>query len=76
MNRFSTIFAYWSAILTIALIFPASAYAYIDLGTGSYIIQILLGGLLGGLLGLKIYWKKILSFFRRSPQRNDEPHEG
>jgi hypothetical protein len=31
----------------------------IDLGTGSLIIQILIGSVAGGLLALKMSWKKI-----------------
>ena len=39
------------------------AHAYIDPGTGSYIIQVLIGGLLGAAFALKIYWKKVKAYF-------------
>ena len=35
-----------------------TAYAYLDPGTGSMILQILLGGLAGGAVVLKLYWHK------------------
>ncbi len=39
--------------------------AYIDLGAGSLIIQLLIAGLVGGLFLVKIYWKKVKAFFKR-----------
>jgi len=42
---------------------PPEAYAYLDPGTGSYIFQLLIAGLLGGLLAIKIFWSSIKKFF-------------
>ena len=39
----------------------SSASAYLDPGTGSMILQILLGGLAGLALAGKLYWHKLLS---------------
>jgi len=36
-----------------------NAHAYIDPASGSYLLQFLLAGLLGGLFALKMYWKKL-----------------
>lgn len=41
---------------------------YLDPGTGSFIIQILLAGLLGIGVAVKIYWKKIVAFFKRDKE--------
>jgi len=41
------------------------AHAYIDPSTGSYILQILLAGLLGALFTLKIFWRNFKGFFGR-----------
>jgi hypothetical protein len=41
-----------------------NAYAYLDPGTGSYLLQILLASLLGAIFSIKIYWVKIKSFVR------------
>lgn len=38
---------------------------YLDPGSGSFLIQILLAGLLGIGVAVRIYWKKIVSFFKR-----------
>lgn len=39
---------------------------YLDPGTGSFIIQILLAGLLGIGVAVKVYWKKIMTYFKRN----------
>lgn len=46
------------------------AYAYLDAGTGSMLLQLLLGGVGGVLMVGKLYWQRIKSFFVR---RKDEP---
>ena len=38
--------------------------AYIDPGTGSLIIQVLIGALVGGLVAAKIFWTRIKGFFK------------
>ncbi len=35
------------------------AHAYIDPGTGSYVLQLIIAGLLGAAFAVKIYWKRI-----------------
>jgi hypothetical protein len=40
-------------------------YAYIDPGTGSFIIQLILGFLFGGLFAVKLFWSSIKRFFRK-----------
>jgi len=39
--------------------------AYLDPGSGSFIIQMLLAGLLGIGVGVRIYWKKIVALFNK-----------
>jgi hypothetical protein len=39
--------------------FSESAFAYIDSGTGSLLLQGLLAAIVGALVGIKFYWKKI-----------------
>jgi len=54
------------------IFFFDTAYAYIDPGLGSYILQILLAGLLGGLYLLRQYWAKVKSLMK-SLFRRDTP---
>ena len=46
-------------------VLPSSAHAYIDPGSGSVFLQIVLGGVSGLLVLLKLYWGRVKSFFRR-----------
>ena len=39
------------------------AYAYLDPGTGSMLLQIILGGAAGVLLVLKLYWHRLKRYF-------------
>lgn len=48
----------------LSFVFPAPAQAYLDPGTGSYITQLLIGSLVGGLYLLKIYFTKIVTFIK------------
>lgn len=41
------------------LFFTKPAFAYLDPGTGSYVLQLLLGGLFGLLYLIKMKWRKI-----------------
>ncbi|MCP5047974.1 MAG: hypothetical protein GY940_12430, partial [bacterium] len=43
--------------------FTIRGYSYIDPGTGSYLIQIIIAGLVGASLGIKLFWRKIKDFF-------------
>jgi hypothetical protein len=47
--------------------------AYLDPGSGSFILQILIAALFGGLFLLKTFWKKIVNFFRG--KSGEEPVE-
>ena len=46
-------------LILLSLVFPSNAHAYLDPGTGSYFIQIIIGGLLGGLFLTKTFWANI-----------------
>ena len=44
------------------LVSPVSSYAYIDPGTGSFVLQLLIAGFLGAIFYLKFYWRKVKLF--------------
>ena len=59
------------------LILTSSAFAYIDLGTGSYIFQMLMAGLFGSLFVMKATWRNIKMYLARwfsgsSPDRDEQ----
>jgi hypothetical protein len=38
--------------------------AYIDPGTGSMLLQVIVGGVAAAAVGLKLFWSRLLGFFR------------
>ena len=42
-------------------------YGYLDPGTGSVAIQVILGGIVALLATVKLYWARITSWLRRKP---------
>ncbi|HYH19876.1 MAG TPA: hypothetical protein VD995_14775 [Azospirillum sp.] len=41
----------------------SSAYAYLDPGTGSMLIQGVIGAIVGGWVAARLYWGKLRDFF-------------
>lgn len=56
-------------MLWFLLVSTRSAYAYLDAGSGSMILQILLGGLAGIAVILKLFWQRILRLFGIKKQK-------
>ena len=51
-----------------SVVLPAPAWAYLDPGSSSMIVQIVLGGVAGLVVLAKLYWRRLLVFLRlRSP---------
>ena len=48
-------------------------HAYIDPGTGSYILQIIVAGMLGAAYALKIYWAKVWLFLTSKFSGSQDP---
>ena len=44
---------------------------YLDPGSGSFIIQLIIASLLGAALVFRTSWSKIKSFFKRTPDQTD-----
>jgi hypothetical protein len=44
-------------------ILTSPAYAYLDPGTGSMLLQVLLGGVAGVALAGRLYWHRLLALF-------------
>tara|TARA_Y100000996_G_C22398789_1_gene592269 strand:- start:397 stop:600 length:204 start_codon:yes stop_codon:yes gene_type:complete len=55
----------------ILFFFSTRAYAYIDPGTGSIIIQAIIGAIAATSLTVKIYWQKIKAFFKKKKENKD-----
>ena len=62
-NAFLQALAFWIEKNEVSL-------AYLDPGTGSILLQAVIGGIAAGLVGVRMYWKRITRFFR--PGATDE----
>ena len=48
---------------------------YIDPGSGSYLIQAIVAGVLGAAFWIKMSWHRIKDFFGGNKMKTDEPKE-
>jgi hypothetical protein len=53
----------WGVLILEGVLTVTPAYAYLDPGTGSMILQLLLGGVAGLVVIFKMYWARIKEFF-------------
>jgi hypothetical protein len=58
------------AVLVLAT--PAELPAYVDPGSGSFLLQMLIAGLLGASVTLKTFWKQIKSYFGRNDSSSQQ----
>ena len=56
------LFAAAALVAALLLLAPATAHAYLDPGTGSYMLQMIIAGLLGAAFAIKMYWLRIKRF--------------
>lgn len=65
MQHLRRVLAFGCRICLLCLLLEAEAYAYIDPGTGSYILQILLAVVVGALFAIKQWWINIKGYFKK-----------
>lgn len=62
-----------AALLVLYLtVLPGTAQAYLDPGTGSFILQMLIGAVLGGLVAVGVFWRKVLAFLKGTFSRRQQ----
>jgi hypothetical protein len=49
---------------------PNMLHAYLDAGTGSYMVQIIIAFAAGGAFAIKIFWRRIYGFIKRTPAKS------
>ena len=62
-------------LLLAGLCWPAPAHAYLDPAAGSLILQVILGGVAGLIVLLKLYWQRLRGFFgfaKDEVEQNDQ----
>lgn len=70
MKYASLVFSLLFYAITISLIWPTPAKAYLDPGTGSFLIQIILSVIFGSLFAIKLFYAKIKVFFTKIFSKN------
>ncbi len=77
MSRLLVFAAALATALATVLGAAAPAQAYLDPGTGSMLLQVLLGGIAGAIVVAKLYWKRLKRFFdgasNEDPGSENEP---
>lgn len=53
-----------STCMCILMIMPGSAYAYLDPGTGSFMLQTLIAALVGAVFSIKLLRRKMIAFLK------------
>jgi hypothetical protein len=66
-SRLAEPFAYGAVFLVASAAAPA--WAYLDPGTGSMMLQLMLGGVAGAMVVGKLYLKRATDFFRNAGRR-------
>ena len=62
--RFAFLVVIGMLIFIFSGICDQKAYAYLDPGTGSFIFQLIIAALIGGLFAIKLFWTKIALFLK------------
>jgi hypothetical protein len=69
----TTLRPHWPlAWLFCILFFSEPAWAYIDPSAAIIFFQFLIGGILGALLTIRMYWARIKAWFRRTPSSDQD----
>lgn len=78
MSSRRIIFRIFAFVALLQVATAREAAAYIDPGSGSFFVQMLLAGLLGAGMAIKAYWHRIKAFFSGSkpaPPAEKEPRD-
>ena len=62
-------------VAAVLVLSSRSAWAYLDPGMGSLLLQGLLATLAAGAAAVSLFWHRITSFFRRRPRPPAPPSE-
>ena len=57
---------------SIFLLVPNLAYAYLDLGTLTIFFQVIVAGIVGSILTIKLWWRSFVNFFKKSSDQKNK----
>jgi hypothetical protein len=73
IGRFGVPMKYLVLMLSVLLLlFAKNSEAYIDPGSGSYVLQLLVASFFAILFALKMFWRNIKAFFFRTGGKNNQ----
>ena len=76
VKRFGPGIATLAGIAFLIVSWEQPAYAYLDPGAGSLLLQVLMGGLAGAAVVVKVYWNSLMARFGRGDDtRRADPGE-
>ena len=52
-------------VLGVTFVWTETSHAYLDPGSGSYVFQMIIAGLVGGIFAIKMSWVKIKTSLKR-----------
>lgn len=61
-------------LVWMSVVFPPTAHAYLDPGSGSMLLQVILGGAAGLAVLIKLYWQRVLLLFGIGPAEDQAEH--
>lgn len=64
-DKFNTYCFVISSVALATFVFPKTSEAYLDPGTGSFIFQMIIAAVMGGLYSIKTYWRNITKFLKK-----------
>ena len=70
-----TVSGFVTLLVVLILVNSWPAHAYLDAGSGSMMLQLLLGGLAGLAVVLKLYWSRLLAFLGIRHAANEDGAE-
>ena len=68
-SRFATVAVLVAACSMVPL---PSAQAYIDPGSGSFVFQVVVGGILAAGVAVKVFWKRLVQLVTRRGSTSDD----
>jgi len=62
------------SVVLAAVLVPVPVFAYLDPGTGSMLLQVILGGVAAVAVALKLFWYRIIAFlgFKKKPSSEED----
>ncbi len=75
MKYFKIFLNVFGFIALFCFITPNRLFGYLDAGTGSYMVQIIIAFAAGGAFAIKIFWRRIYGFIKRNSSKNKKDEQ-